>query len=289
MSGEYGYQNRPPMPDRPIKAPPQAAPRSSFPRRVADAIKNPGATGSLFAIEQVMTADAVVPMVGMTADSTSEGGAGSTTITDAAWWSDISRFCRYVEIHATGASDKRINRTQLVLNISPLAILDPAQPLAPWIHWFEDVVAARLSSPGAGHKGAFHFGQTWENGIGVALAAPKPFIGIYANWTGTAYGTWTARCVDDSGNGLDTSLGVTTEKPHRLAYGLDGNGIVHFCIDGTELYTYTTTGSDLGTHTVFQTQHRWTTAADDGGTIKAGYFMDYQAIVSVEVLEETGD
>lgn len=286
MAGDYGFRDRPDDPYRLIKVPPQAAARNTLPRAVDAAIKRQQEAGSLFAIEQLMTADSVNPMVGFVADSVSEGGGGSTTITDAAWWSDISRFCRYVEINATGTNNKRINRTGLAFNISPLAILDPSQPPAPWIHWFEDIVAARLSSPSSSHRGAFYFGQTWENGIGVALVAPKPFIGIYANWSGTAYGTWTARCVDDSGSGLDHSLGITTEKPHRLAYGLDGRGVVHFCIDGVELYTYTTTGSDLGTHTIFEAQHRWTVAGDDGATIKAGYFMDYQAIVSVEVLDE---
>lgn len=283
MSG-YGYVERPPMPDRFVKGPPQAAPRSVWPRRVADAVKNQD-TGTLRLVQQLVQSDAA-PMWGLTPGSTNEGGPGTTTLQTDYWWADIARFCRYVEINATGANDKRLNRTELNYNVSPKALLDPSQPPAPLIWRFEDICAARLNAPAAGHTGAFHFGLTWENGLGVNLVAPNPFIGIYANWTGTAYGTWTARCVDDAGSGLNTSLGITTQDPHRLAYEIDGRGFVNFYIDGVLLLSYPTTGSDLGTHTIFAIGHRWTVAADDNGTIRAGYMMDMQAAVSVEVLDE---
>lgn len=280
--GGYGYgDERPPMPDRFIKGPPQATPRNQWPRDVVNAIKNPGDTGTHRHIIQLNQAD-ITAFMGITPSSQNEGGPGSQTVSGAVWWSDIARFCRYVEVVSTGTSDKRQNRTDILVNISP-QILDPTGPPGPFIWWFEDIVAARQTVSG---KSAFHFGLTWENAIGVALAAPKPFVGIYANWSATAYGTWTARCVTDAGAGLNTSLGITTEKPHRLAFGLDGYGQVHFAIDGEELLTYDTTGSDLGTHTANATSHRWTVASDDGATTRAGYMMDLQSVSMCEVLDE---
>lgn len=282
----YGYGHRPDMPDRKIPAPMQAVPRNAWPRDVANAVKNPGeATSALQCVQELMQADATA-MVGIAGTNVNDGGTGSTTITNGYYWTDIARWCRYVEVVSTGADNKRHNHFEIALNISPLALLDPAQPFAPWIHWFEDICAARLVSPSAGHTGGFYFGLTWENAIGVTLAAPVPFIGIYAHMNAAAYGTWYARCVNDSGTGLDQSLGITTELPHRLAFGIDGRGAVHFAIDGELLLSYTTTGSDLGTHNAFDNSLRWSVQADDSATIRAGMFMDMQSIFSVEVLDE---
>lgn len=288
--GGYGYSSRPDGPEKQVRVPPQAVPISALPYKVANAVKNPPvASATLKQLVSLCVTDvSTVRLLGnITPSNTSEGGAGVTTITEEKWWSDISRWCRYVDVHHTGAAnDKRVSRLGQAFEFSPLAFLDPSKAEAPFILRFEDVVAARLVTPGASDKGGFYFGLTWQNAVGVALAAPKPFIGIYAQWTGTAYGTWYARCVDDSGSGLDQSLGISTEHPHSLCYGLDGRGQVVFSIDNEDLLTYDTTGSDLATNTIFSIEHRWGTEADNGATIRVGYMMDMQSLVSVEVLDE---
>lgn len=286
MAGDYGNRNREDPPNRLINVPPQAAARNTLPRAVDAAIKKAQASTALQQILMLYQADAS-SLTGLALSSTTEGHAGTTTINSEYWWSEIKRFCRYVEnTNGTGVNDKRLNRTGVALDISPIALLDPSGPSAPFVWRVEDICAARLVSPTSSHIGAFHFGITWENAIGVALTPPKPFIGIYANWTNAAYGTWTARCVNDSGSGLNQSLGITTELPHRLAYALDGRGQVIFSIDGVDLLTYDTTGSDLGTHTIFEIDHRWTVAADNGATIRGGYMMDLQTLITCEVLDE---
>lgn len=286
---DYGYRSREDAPARITVVPPQATPQSQLPRKVGDAVRNPQETTAT--LHQILAAyscdNTALSMIGaFTPSSTTEGGSGSETITNEYWWSEIGRYCRYVSVVSSTTDNKRINRTGIAFEISPLAVLDPAVPEAPFVWRFEDVVAARLVTPSSTHKGIAYFGQTWENATGVALASPKPFIGFSAYWTGTAYGTWYARCVDDSGSGLHYSLGVTTELPHRLCYAIDGRGQVVFSIDGEDLYSYSTTGSDLGTNTSFAIDHRWCVGADNGGTIRAGYMMDGQTLVSVEVLDE---
>ena len=287
----YGFDKRPDMPDRFIKGTPQGQPRNQWPRKVRDKM-NEEAASAFRQIQQVMQCDGTAlfgqTVGGVTSGTTGGGGVGSsTTATDEFWFSAIGRFCRHVELVHAGVGGARWKRDGLRLNMSPLAWLDPDEPYVPCIWRFEDVMAARLITPDATHDGAMHFGITWENAAGPALT-PNGFVGIYASWSGTAYGTWTARCVDDSGTGLNQSLGITTQLPHRLLLEIDGaTKTVRFYIDGALLHEYAPTGSDLALHSSgIEIDFRWNTMTNDGGTLHAGYLIDCQPIMSVEVVDE---
>ena len=285
----YGHGRRPERPDRFIAGSSIGDPRSKWPRKVRGKVLEPAAT-SFAQVQQVMQCDGTALFgntVGGVTAGTTGGGVGTTTTTDEFWFTAISRFCRHVEnAHTSGGA--RWRRDGLRLNMSPLAWLDPDEPYIPCIWRFEDVVAARLITPAGAHQGAFHFGFTWENQSGPVLT-PLGFVGIYAHWTGTAYGTWTARCVDDTGAGLTgTSLGITTELPHRLMLEVDGSTkTVGFYIDGEKLHEYSPTGSDLPAHSAgVEIDFRWNSMATGAGTLHSAYLIDCQSIMSVEVVDE---
>lgn len=283
------YKKRPPMGDRFIRSPTQAQPRSAWPRDLADAVKNPPAT-ALHQIQQIVQPDGTQLWgIGKAAAQVLNGG--SVTETSPGWFDEIDRFCFLVEVVSVGSITWRYNGVQITM--SPVAWLDPASPYVPAIWRFEDIIAARLMSPGVGDDGFIHFGMTSVSGSGLQ-ASPSCFIGFAANWSDTAFGTWNAVCVDgtggstvDGGNGLNQALDFTTEDPHRLGFEIDGSTkTVRYYVDGTLVLEYEPDGTDLPSTTTFEMQLRWQCGVDDTGSIKAGFWIDSQPNATVEVVDE---
>lgn len=284
------YDKRPDMPDRFINSPPQAAPRSGWPRKLADLSKQPLATEHF----QLMCAQQIDQTVlygpSGIASSASTAGGGSVATTDRAWYSQIGRFCQLIEISRSGVSAGFNSRRQR-FDFSPFALMAPDSPRCPFVFRFEDTMAMTLLTVGDGSL-ALHFG-IGQNTVGATLGPTELFVGFYAAIEGTGsdlgpYGTWRARAYDPGGIDFNESTGITTQLPHHLAVEMDGGtGEIRYYIDNELVATAT---EYFGT-TVISTELfvNWTVVRGGGPNAangRAGYWIDNQACVSVRVQDE---
>lgn len=285
----YGYQERPEMPDRFIRSPGQAEPRSAWPRKIGKAVKDGAGDTSFFQLLYTLQADRT-PLIGST--SLLEAGSSDGSRTSSAWYSRIARFCSRVNItHGTG-EPVQYYEERVRFDIWPVAMVDSTMPRCPFVFRFEDVMAFDVSYTGSG-SGALHFGL-FNDTVTAALTPQEQFIGFTAAVTdpggGAGYGTWTARANKAAVAGFSSETATTSEDPHRLAIEIDGGSAeVRYYIDGTLVATAAQADLDLEAFTT-ESHVGWRVIAGGSGThsneVTAGYWIDNQALISVRVLDE---
>lgn len=287
---EYGYKERPPMPDRFVPGG-IVVPKNQWPNPLLKDFRDPGDAGYTRTVFQMFRSDDnnIISHGDVVSGRTN---TGALVQADNGWASQYSRTGSLHDLTCNHATNTVVVRITCPAALIPRAFLDPSAPPFPGILRVEDVIAGETTTPAAGHSHGIAFGYSWENAAPPnGDANPYPWIGFQASWDNPATeGEWTAVVIDESDSTIfSAGLTVETDTPHHLALEFDGvakqiNWYVDdqvaaaYAVDATaDIYpSDANIGQDIRWHFL---------AKGDTSVLRAIHFCDMSTVVSLTLYD----